>query len=195
MLSSDARVVRGLSIANIILSSLAIVGAVITLAFTVLTVVALNDPSVIGAVEGSLSASDLNELRSYGMSEDEMLSVTGGLIGIFGGFFGVWLLISGVVTLIAGIIDRLDHHHRAVHRGRRVPEQAEESCGIPLWAGRHVRSNFPLRPSADIQPAAALRSGCCLWASRRIRPAHPPATLRPNPAAARTVRTAPTPAA
>ena len=105
MLSSDARVVRGLSIANIILSSLAIVGAVITLAFTVLTVVALNDPSVIGAVEGSLSASDLNELRSYGMSEDEMLSVTGGLIGIFGGFFGVWLLISGVVTLIAGIID------------------------------------------------------------------------------------------
>ena len=41
MFSSDARVVRGLSIANIILSSLAIVGAVITLAFTVLNALLL----------------------------------------------------------------------------------------------------------------------------------------------------------
>ncbi len=105
MLSSDARVVRGLSIANIILSSLAIVGTILVLAFTAFAVIALNDPSMSSAITGSLDVRDLNGLRSYDITNDEIMSISGGLIGIFGGLIGIWLLIGAVVTLIAGIID------------------------------------------------------------------------------------------
>lgn len=105
MLTSDARVVRGLSIANIVLSSLAIVGAIIILGITAFAVMTLNDPSFGAVVEGSLSPSELRDLETSGLSSAEALALSAGIVGIGGAAAGIWTLICGVLNLIASIFN------------------------------------------------------------------------------------------
>lgn len=105
MLTSDARVVRGLSIANIVLSSLAIVGAILTLGITALTVVAMSDPSLVGVIEQGLDPSDLRDLRASGYSSAEAIALGTGIIGIGGAATGIWLLICGVLDLVASVLN------------------------------------------------------------------------------------------
>lgn len=105
MLTSDARVVRGLSIANIVLSSLAIVGAIIILGITAFAVATLNDPSFGAVVEGNLSPSDLRDLETSGLSSAEALALSAGIVGTGGAAAGIWTLICGVLNLIASIFN------------------------------------------------------------------------------------------
>lgn len=105
MLTSDARVVRGLSIANIVLSSLAIAGAIIILGITAFAVMTLNDPSFGAVIEGNLSPSDLRDLEASGLSSAEALSLSAGIVGIGGAAAGIWTLICGILNLIAGIFN------------------------------------------------------------------------------------------
>lgn len=105
MLTSDARVVRGLSIANIVLSSLAIVGAILTLGITALTVVAMSDPSLVGIIEEGLDPNDLRDLRASGFSSAEAIALGTGIVGIGGAATGIWLLICGALDLVAGILN------------------------------------------------------------------------------------------
>lgn len=105
MLTSDARVVRGLSIANIVLSSLAIAGAILILGGTALAVIAMSDPSLAGIIEESLDPSDLRDLRASGLSADEAIAFGTGVVGIGGAATGIWTLICGALNLVAGILN------------------------------------------------------------------------------------------
>lgn len=101
MPNSDARMVRGLSIAVLVLSILAILGSLLALAVVGIGGVAVTDPSVIaemersGAVSGKLNGHSLSGAEAAGLA---VLSL--GVIAIGTG----WLLICAVVSMVAGIL-------------------------------------------------------------------------------------------
>lgn len=105
MPNSNARVVRGLSIANIVLSALGILASFFILFLALAVMVAAGDPSTASSVEWSFSASEWSELSRLGITPSNINEAGFGAIGIVMGICGVLCLIICVVLLIAAIIN------------------------------------------------------------------------------------------
>lgn len=126
-MNSDAKTVRGLSIAVVVLSSIFLVGAVAWFALVALFGVAANDPSAISAItyelnstDGSVFDDDAIYYNDY-MDEDTVGAALGILMAL-GGVFGGWLLIVSVASLVAGIL------------GIRSYNRPEKMGGVFGWA-------------------------------------------------------------
>lgn len=101
MPNSDARVVRGLSIAVLTLSILAIAGSLIGFAFLALGGAALNDPSVIAELERNTAIHGTVNGQNLSASDAAGLATIG--LGVFG--FGlIWATVCSIITLIASIL-------------------------------------------------------------------------------------------
>ena len=101
MPNSDARIVRGLSIAVLVLSILAILGALLTTAFLALGGAAITDPSFSGTLASEINSDP--ELNSYGINSGDVIGLTAVTLLAMGIFVG-WLILCSVVSLIAGIL-------------------------------------------------------------------------------------------
>ncbi|WP_165044811.1 hypothetical protein [Adlercreutzia sp. ZJ138] len=108
--SPDTKLVRGFSIANIILSSLAIAAFVAGALFTGLGGIVLSDPNVYSEFTEELAtdpdiAHGMDELHAEGYSFDE--NDLAGLVGLGIDIFVIFLVIGAllcVVSLVAGIL-------------------------------------------------------------------------------------------
>ena len=112
-MNSDLRVIRGLGIATIVLSSLGIAGGLVIALFMGIASTSLNDPAVVSALVSELQASgssssafDGSSAYSYdfsGMTQDEAMEMAQASIMLMVGLsFGY--VIAKVVCLVAGIL-------------------------------------------------------------------------------------------
>ncbi len=101
MYSSEARVVRGLSIANIVISILVLLLALVAIGFSFIIAAAFTDPTISAEATSSLSSSDLATLSAMGLTADDASTITVGLFFVYGGC----LFVGALLNLIAGIID------------------------------------------------------------------------------------------
>ncbi len=104
MPNSDARMARGLSIAVVVLSCLAILAGFVALFFLGVGTVALNDPSVADATSSELDSDPqlADELDQYNLDSQDVLSFAAfslvvGVAAVLGS------MVLSVVTLVAGI--------------------------------------------------------------------------------------------
>lgn len=105
MPSQDPRIVRGLSIAVIVLSSIAVVGCVLSFLALAFGGWVLNDPSFFNSayIEYHNDPEFMNALDSSGFTTDDAIGLTMLGLGILG--FGVgWVCLCAILSLIAGII-------------------------------------------------------------------------------------------
>ena len=101
MQNQNARVVRNLCIAALILSILVILGSLISVAFLGLGAAALNDPSVTAAATYELETD--GTLESYGLTGEDAVGLTAFVLGL-GGMYFVWAIICSIVALVAAIL-------------------------------------------------------------------------------------------
>ena len=101
MPNSDARMVRGLSIAVLVLSILALAGSLLTIVFLGIGGAALSDPSIAGSA--ALELSNDPELGAYNIDSAEVqyLAMLG--LGLTGAFMG-WIIVCSIVSLVAAIL-------------------------------------------------------------------------------------------
>ena len=112
-MNPDSRVVRGVSIAAIVLSALGILGGLVIALFMGIASTSLNDPAVVNALmselqsSGSSSAFDGSSPYSTydysGMTQDEAMAVASASIFIMVGL-SLGYVLCKVVCLVAGII-------------------------------------------------------------------------------------------
>lgn len=112
-MNSDSRVVRGVSIAAIVLSALGILGGLVIALFMGIASTSLNDPAVVNALvselESSSTSSAFDGSSSYssydysGMTQDETMAVASASIFLMVGL-SLGYVLCKVVCLVAGII-------------------------------------------------------------------------------------------
>lgn len=112
-MNPDSRVVRGVSIAAIVLSALGILGGLVVALFMGIASTSLNDPAVVNALvselQSSSSSSAFDGSSPYstydysGMTQDEAMAVASASIFIMVGLSFGYVLCK-VVCLVAGII-------------------------------------------------------------------------------------------
>lgn len=112
MPSSDSRVVRGLSIAVLILSILALVACLAGFALLGLTGAMLGNPDVAASLQSQLASDPdfVNELQQYGLTADDALGMSVFGMGL-GGFLLAASAIASVITLIASILGMRNYHN------------------------------------------------------------------------------------
>lgn len=105
MQESDIRVVRGVSIATIVLSILAILGCLLVIALFAFGGVVASDPSNFdGYVEYRDDSGMTNGLDAqYEMDAEETSALVTGVFGFLGVFAGLGLVLC-VISLVAGIV-------------------------------------------------------------------------------------------
>ncbi|WP_143412181.1 hypothetical protein [Arabiibacter massiliensis] len=104
MYSSDARMVRGLSIAVIVLSSLAIAGMLVVMFFLGVGGAALNDPYVLNEIATIDSdPAVVDELNRYDMDSRDVAALGSFAIGL-GVVLTLGSILCSAVTLVAGIL-------------------------------------------------------------------------------------------
>lgn len=108
MPNSDAKMVRGLSIAVLVLSILAIAGSLLIMVFLGVGGVALSDPSV--ASSAAVEIGNDSELSTYNLSGDEVTGLAMLSLGVAGMFMG-WLLICSIVPLVAAILGMRNYNN------------------------------------------------------------------------------------
>lgn len=110
MPSQDPRIVRGLSIAVIVLSSIALVGCAFSLLALAFGGWVLNDPSFFNSayIEYHNDPEFMNALDSSGFTADDAIGLTMLGLGILG-FGAGWVLLCSLLSLIAGIIGVRNH--------------------------------------------------------------------------------------
>lgn len=112
-MNPDSRVVRGVSIAAIVLSALGILGGLVVALFMGIASTSLNDPAVVNALmselQSSSSSSAFDGSSPYstydysGMTQDEAMAVASASIFIMVGLSFGYVLCK-VVCLVAGIV-------------------------------------------------------------------------------------------
>lgn len=112
-MNPDSRVVRGVSIAAIVLSALGILGGLVVALFMGIASTSLNDPAVVNALMSELQSSSSSSAfdgssaySSYdysGMTQDEAMAVASASIFIMVGL-SLGYVLCKVVCLVAGII-------------------------------------------------------------------------------------------
>lgn len=112
-MNPDSRVVRGVSIAAIVLSALGILGGLVVALFMGIASASLNDPTVVNALiselESSSTSSAFDGSSSYssydysGMTQDEAMAVASASIFLMVGL-SLGYVLCKVVCLVAGII-------------------------------------------------------------------------------------------
>lgn len=112
-MNPDSRVVRGVSIAAIVLSALGILGGLVVALFMGIASTSLNDPAVVNALiselESSSTSSALDGSSSYssydysGMTQDEAMAVASASIFLMVGL-SLGYVLCKAVCLVAGII-------------------------------------------------------------------------------------------
>ena len=112
-MNPDSRVVRGVSIAAIVLSALGILGGLVIALFMGIASTSLNDPAVVNALiselESSSTSSAFDGSSSYssydysGMNQDEAMAVASASIFLMVGL-SLGYVLCKVVCLVAGII-------------------------------------------------------------------------------------------
>ena len=110
-MSSDAKTVRGLSIAVVVLSALSILAVILGFACLAAFGVVANDPSFVSELshelqettQGNTNYFDDDYAYYQALSEADMTSVLGAVIGL-GAFALVWGLVGSVVPLVSGIL-------------------------------------------------------------------------------------------
>lgn len=112
-MNPDSRVVRGVSIAAIVLSALGILGGLVVALFMGIASTSLNDPAVVNALiselESSSTSSAFDGSSSYssydysGMTQDEAMAVASASIFLMVGL-SLGYVLCKVVCLVAGII-------------------------------------------------------------------------------------------
>lgn len=112
-MNPDSRVVRGVSIAAIVLSALGILGGLVIALFMGIASTSLNDPAVVNALiselESSSTSSAFDGSSSYssydysGMTQDEAMAVASASIFLMVGL-SLGYVLCKVVCLVAGII-------------------------------------------------------------------------------------------
>lgn len=112
-MNPDSRVVRGVSIAAIVLSALGILGGLVIALFMGIASTSLNDPTVVNALiselESSSTSSAFDGSSSYssydysGMTQDEAMAVASASIFLMVGL-SLGYVLCKVVCLVAGII-------------------------------------------------------------------------------------------
>ena len=108
MPNSDARMVRGLSIAVLVLSILAIAGSLLTVLLLGIGGVALNDPSVTGSA--ALEINGDPELSAYNIDSQDILGLTMLGLGIATVFLG-WFAVCSIVPLVAAILGMRNYNN------------------------------------------------------------------------------------
>ncbi len=105
MQPKSARTLRGLSIAIIIISILAIIGSLVMFATAGLLTYAVTDPDAAASVSMSVEASPeaSAQLDELGMTAEDGLMLTGffGLLGVAG---AILCIVCYLITLVAGIM-------------------------------------------------------------------------------------------
>lgn len=119
MMNSDARTVRGLSIAVLVLSILSIVGALFTLAFLGIGGFALSDPDFVGSAAIELNADP--DLQAYNLDSGDVMGAAMLSLVVMSVATG-WCILCSIVTLIASII------------GMRNCTKPEKLGGVFGWA-------------------------------------------------------------
>lgn len=110
MYSSDARMVRGLSIAVIILSSLAIAGMLVVMFFLGVGGAALNDPRVLNEIAVIDSGPVvIDEYHSYDLDPNDAAALGSFAIGL-GVALTLGSILCSAVTLAAGILALRRHN-------------------------------------------------------------------------------------
>ena len=112
-MNPDSRVVRGVSIAAIVLSALGILGGLVVALFMGIASTSLNDPAVVNALiselESSSTSSAFDGSSSYssydysGMTQDEAMAVASASFFLMVGL-SLGYVLCKVVCLVAGII-------------------------------------------------------------------------------------------
>ena len=112
-MNPDSRVVRGVSIAAIVLSALGILGGLVIALFMGIASTSLSDPAVVNALiselESSSTSSAFDGSSSYssydysGMTQDEAMAVASASIFLMVGL-SLGYVLCKVVCLVAGII-------------------------------------------------------------------------------------------
>lgn len=112
-MNPDSRVVRGVSIAAIVLSALGILGGLVVALFMGIASTSLNDPAVVNALiselESSSTSSAFDGSSSYssydysGMTQDEAMAVASASIFLMVGL-SLGYVLCKAVCLVAGII-------------------------------------------------------------------------------------------
>lgn len=112
-MNPDSRVVRGVSIAAIVLSALGILGGLVVALFMGIASTSLNDPAVVNALvselQSSSSSSAFDGSSAYstydysGMTQDEAMAVASASIFIMVGL-SLGYVLCKVVCLVTGII-------------------------------------------------------------------------------------------
>ena len=194
MPNSDAKVVRGLSIAVLILSILAVAGSLLVMIFLGIGGVALSDPSV--ASSAAIEIDNGSGISADSLSGDEVVVLAMLSLGVLGMFMG-WLIICSIVPLVAAIWEcattttwttgrsfRLGHrrrrilvfvrqpyYHGAAYRIRRVHQQAEARAHGALRPGAaRVRLRTAARkPAAASHPSGAVAQPCSRFAHEKAR--------------------------
>lgn len=118
MPNPDARMVRGLSIAVLILSILALAGSLLAFAFLGFGGAVISDPSFASSAVQELNSDPTvqNEMDSYALTGDDILGLTAlGLI-VAGIFLG-WLVLCSIVALVAAILGMRNYGNPAKLNG------------------------------------------------------------------------------
>ena len=106
MPNSDAKVVRGLSIAVLILSILAVAGSLLVILG--IGGVALSDPSV--ASSAAIEIDNGSGISADSLSGDEVVVLAMLSLGVLGMFMG-WLIICSIVPLVAAILGMRNYNN------------------------------------------------------------------------------------
>lgn len=99
-MNSDAKVVRGLSIATVVISVLALLGVVVLFAFSALSGSALADSSVMNQIMDQLNS---DPDFPYYVTQSDVSSIVALMVGLCG-VLAVWVLICSAIPLVAGIL-------------------------------------------------------------------------------------------
>lgn len=108
MPNSDAKVVRGLSIAVLILCILAVAGSLLVMIFLGIGGVALSDPSV--ASSAAIEIDNGSGISADSLSGDEVVVLAMLSLGVLGMFMG-WLIICSIVPLVAAILGMRNYNN------------------------------------------------------------------------------------
>ncbi len=105
MPNSDARIVRGLSIAVLVLSALAIAGCLLVLLFLGIGSAALVNPDIANSAAAGIHSNPnaLNELEASNLSSTDVFNLAVLGIGVAGAFV-IWSMACSLVALVASIL-------------------------------------------------------------------------------------------
>lgn len=103
MRESDLRVLKGVSIANIVIAALALASYLVAAIVLALGGSVVNDPELIAYLANDPSFSTTINGEHYDLSQSDVSGIMALVFGLLGAFVG-WLAICSVVCLIAGIL-------------------------------------------------------------------------------------------